>query len=286
MTKQYFSVCILLASIIFITSCSKTGDDYKVSPNKLKYKIIVDNKKPKAKFGEYVTYNIIWKTLKDSLLFSSKDSNQPLVSLVARPVFEGDPWEVFTMIGDGDSASVKVPAEIIFKKYLPKNLQPNDLIVMDIKVLSVMNQHAYDSVSIAKLNQQLNREGYMLEAYMRENNLNGTKTSTGLYVVIEKQGTGKQAAQGNTIKVAYSGKTLDGRIVDSSSKPGGQPYEFTIGAPYSAIAGWNEGLQHFSKGGKGKLLIPSELAYGERGNPPAIGSNEPLVFDIELLEIK
>ncbi|MCY7409720.1 MAG: FKBP-type peptidyl-prolyl cis-trans isomerase [Chitinophagales bacterium] len=285
MIKQYFSFCILLASIIFITSCSKTDDDYKVSPNKLKYKIIVDNKKPKAKFGEYVTYNIIWKTLKDSLLFSSKDSNQPLVSLVARPVFEGDPWEIFTMIGDGDSASVKVPAEIIFKKYLPKNLQPNDLIVMDIKVLSVMNQHAYDSVSIAKLNQQLNREGDLLEAYVGEKNLIAKKTSTGLYVVIEKEGTGKQPTTGNTVKVNYTGRTLNGYIFDSSLKPGRLPYEFTIGTP-NIIQGWNEGLQHFSKGGKGKLLIPSELAYGERGNPPAIGPNEPLVFDIELLEIK
>jgi len=269
----------------FSACTNQDHDDYLTSPNGLKYKIIIDKKQPKAQPGQYISYHVFWRTMKDSLLFSSENANQPMLSLVARPIYNGDPWEIFTMIGPGDSASCKVPAKDIFKDYLPANLKADDPIKLDIKVLAVLTAEKYDSVRTAAVNAQLNREDQALQNYMRENNLKGTKTSSGIYVVIEKPGTGKQAANGNTVSVLYTGKLLDGTVFDASSLHGNQPYDVTIGQS-SVIQGWTEGLTYFNKGAKGKLLIPSRLGYGERGNPPKIGPDEPLVFDIEIVSMK
>ncbi|MBX7139812.1 MAG: FKBP-type peptidyl-prolyl cis-trans isomerase [Chitinophagales bacterium] len=281
---KYFLAVLTGIFLITFFSCT-TQDDYQTSPNGLKYKIIIDNKQPKAQVGQYISYHVAWRTMKDSLLFSSEGSSEPLMSLVARPIYDGDPWEIFTMVGQGDSASCRVQAKLIFKTFLPPNIKGDDPIKLDLKVLAVYSAEQYDSVRTAAINAQYTREDQMIQNYMRENGLQGTKTPSGIYVVMEKEGTGKQAAPGNTVLVDYTGTLLNGTQFDSSRKPGGQPYPVTIGKS-SVIAGWTEGLTYFKKGGKGKLLIPSRLAYGERGNGPVIGPNEPLAFDIEITDMK
>lgn len=286
--KQRISFFIaLLFILITLSSCNKDGcpGDYDVSPNGLCYKVLVDNKQPKSQPGEYISFHVFWRTMKDSLLFSSENSKQPLISLVARPIYKGDLWEIFTFLGEGDSASAQVPARNVFKAYLPPNMKADDLMKVDLKVISVMSQEKYDSVMMAKANAALIKEDQDLQDYARINNLNATKTPTGLYVVMEKEGSGPQAANGNTVRVEYRGTLLNGTEFDSSMDPGEEGYEFVLGTN-PVIQGWVEGLTYFKKGGKGKLLIPSRLGYSERGNPPKIGPNEPLIFDIELVEVK
>lgn len=285
MLKYKFCLYLFISIQVF-SSCS-SNDDYQTSPNGLQYKVIVDKKMPKPQPGQYIVYHVFWRNMKDSLLFSSENVNQPLISLVARPLYKGDLWEIFAYAGAGDSVSCKVPAKNVFKTYMPPNMKPDELMKVDFKILGVISQKQVDSIQLARANEQFNREDQQLQNYMRQNNLDGAKTPSGMYVVMEKQGTGNQAAKGNTVKVGYTGKLLDGTQFDSSHDPGHQPYEFVIGAsPPQVIEGWDEGLTYFKAGGKGKLLIPSKLGYGERGNGPKIGPNQPLVFDIELLEIK
>jgi FKBP-type peptidyl-prolyl cis-trans isomerase len=281
---KYFIAAGTAFFVAALFSCTP-HDDYQTSPNGLKYKVIVDKQQPKGQPGQYVAYHVAWRTTKDSLLFSSEASSEPLLSLVARPIYDGDPWEIFTMVGAGDSASCKVPAKYIFKSYLPPGVYGDDLIKLDLKVLAFYTAGQYDSLKVAALNAKFAREDQMIQTYMRENGLQGTKTPSGLYVVIEQEGTGRQATNGNTVNVDYTGMLLNGEVFDSSRRPGGQPYPVTIGQS-SVIQGWTEGLTYFKKGGKGKLLIPSRLGYGERGSPPKIGPNEPLVFDIEIVDMK
>ena len=105
-----------------------------------------------------------------------------------------------------------------------------------------------------------------------------------MYVVIEDPGTGKQPHKGDVVRVGYTGTLLNGSKFDSSHDPGREPYEFPIGG--QVIAGWNEGIPYFKAGGKGKLIIPSKLGYGEQGNGERIPPNSPLAFDIQLVEVK
>lgn len=110
------------------------------------------------------------------------------------------------------------------------------------------------------------------------------KTASGLYYIIEKQGTGEQAAAGKTVSVHYTGTLADGTKFDSSLDRN-EPISFQLGRGM-VIRGWDEGIALFKVGGKGKLIIPSDLGYGERGAGGVIPPNATLVFDIELVSVK
>lgn len=110
----------------------------------------------------------------------------------------------------------------------------------------------------------------------------GVKVSaSGLQYEIIKEGIGDSPKATDKVKVHYEGKLINGEVFDSSIKRG-EPVTFPLNG---VIAGWTEGLQMMKVGGKSKLYIPSELAYGEQGRPGAILPNSVLIFDIELLEI-
>ena len=107
-------------------------------------------------------------------------------------------------------------------------------------------------------------------------------TESGLQYVILKEGNGaKPRGPESTVKVHYTGWTVDGNQFDSSVARG-QPATFPLNR---VIAGWTEGVGDMQVGEKRKLVIPYNLAYGERGRPPVIPPKALLVFDVELLEI-
>jgi len=111
----------------------------------------------------------------------------------------------------------------------------------------------------------------------------GVKTLKGgvQYKVLNK-GDGKSPESTDTVKVHYTGKLIDGTMFDSSVERG-EPATFRVG---QVIKGWQMALQQMKVGSKWMLYIPSDLAYGERGSQGAIGPNEVLVFEVELLEIQ
>jgi len=96
-------------------------------------------------------------------------------------------------------------------------------------------------------------------------------------------GTGKEAKAGDKISVHYVGTLADGTKFDSS-RDRGTPFVFNLGTG-QVIPGWDEGVVGMKVGGKRKLTIPPNLAYGAQGVPGVIPPNATLVFEIELLEI-
>ena len=111
-----------------------------------------------------------------------------------------------------------------------------------------------------------------------------TTTESGLQFIDIEVGTGDAPPSGQTVDVHYTGWLPDGTEVDSSLDRG-QPFSFVLGAG-RVIAGWDEGLSSMKVGGKRRLILPPELAYGEVGRPPVIPANAQLIFDVELLAIK
>jgi len=107
-------------------------------------------------------------------------------------------------------------------------------------------------------------------------------TPSGLKIQDLKVGDGPSPTMGQTVSVNYIGWLENGTEFNNSYK-GGKPVDFKLGG---VIPGWNEGLQTMKVGGKRKLFIPSKLAYGPMGRPPAIPPNSNLIFEIELLGIK
>ena len=97
-------------------------------------------------------------------------------------------------------------------------------------------------------------------------------------------GNGDEAVTGKGVSVHYTGTLTNGSKFDSSLDRG-QPFDFTLGAGM-VIRGWDEGVVGMKVGGKRKLTIPPEMAYGERGFGNVIPPNSTLVFEIELLAVK
>ena len=111
-----------------------------------------------------------------------------------------------------------------------------------------------------------------------------TITESGLGYIMVKEGSGVQAEKGKTVSVHYTGKLTDGTKFDSSLDRN-QPIEFVLGEG-RVIKGWDEGISYLKVGGKATFIIPSNLAYGERGAGGVIPPNATLIFDVELVDVK
>lgn len=107
------------------------------------------------------------------------------------------------------------------------------------------------------------------------------KTMTGIRYVILRQGEGDTPKPGDKVNVLYVGKLLRGTVFDQATEAD-KPFTFRIRRDM-VIEGWDQILQLMKKGEKRLVIIPPELAYGTRGQPPKIGRNQTLLFEIELL---
>ena len=101
-------------------------------------------------------------------------------------------------------------------------------------------------------------------------------TASGLQYTIEAEGAAEKIAPQDTVWVNYKGTLLDGTVFDENDS--------TMFVANRVIRGWTEGLGLLGEGGKATLYIPSDLAYGERGNR-SIEPNSVLVFDVEVLKV-
>ena len=107
-------------------------------------------------------------------------------------------------------------------------------------------------------------------------------TDSGIQYEILTEGKGDKPTATDTVTVHYHGTLIDGTVFDSSVKRG-QPATFPLNG---VIKGWTEIVQMMPTGSKWKAVIPPELAYGANGAGGAIGPNETLIFEIELISIK
>jgi FKBP-type peptidyl-prolyl cis-trans isomerase FklB len=122
------------------------------------------------------------------------------------------------------------------------------------------------------------------EAFLAENRTKEgvTETESGLQYMVLEQGDGPSPVATDRVTVHYEGRLLDGTVFDSSYERN-EPAAFAVDR---VIAGWTEAVQLMNVGGKFRLFIPSNLAYGERGAGQDIGPNATLIFDVELLGIE
>lgn len=113
--------------------------------------------------------------------------------------------------------------------------------------------------------------------------MNNSMTETTFQIKDITAGTGKEVTSGDYITIHYLGTLEDGKKFDSSYDRG-EPFKTRIGVG-EVIEGWDMGVVGMKVGGKRKLIIPSQLAYGDR-EIGIISPNSTLIFEVELLEIK
>ena len=156
--------------------------------------------------------------------------------------------------------------------------------ISDEEAVAVMQKFQADQMAKMEARQQetakTNQEKG--QAFLTENKAKeGVKTTaSGLQYTVKTEGSGARPKATDVVTVHYEGRLIDGTVFDSSIKRG-EPATFALN---QVIPGWTEGLQLMKEGGEYTFYIPSELAYGEQGNP-SIPPNSVLVFDVQLIKV-
>ena len=109
------------------------------------------------------------------------------------------------------------------------------------------------------------------------------KTSTGIRYIVLHDGQGELIKPGELVDVLYVGRLLNGKVFDQAVDPA-HPFSFRVKRG-QVIDGWDQILQVMKRGEKRLVIVPPELAYGTRGNPPVIGRDTTLVFEMEVLKV-
>jgi FKBP-type peptidyl-prolyl cis-trans isomerase FkpA len=117
-----------------------------------------------------------------------------------------------------------------------------------------------------------------IKDYLAKNNLTAQRSTSGLYYIINEQGTGTQPTAASNVTVAYKGYFTNGNVFDQSKAEG---ISFGLN---QVIKGWTEGIPYFKAGGSGVLLVPSHLGYGSTNNGPIPGGSV-LIFDVKLISV-
>lgn len=246
------------------------------------YRITKKGTGPMPKNGDNVSMNYTGKLLNDSVF----DSNvlprfnhvEPFIfKLGTGQVIQG--WEKgVAMLPKGTKATLYIPSGMAYGlNGRPPMIPANSILIFDVEVVDV------------KGDESAMNDDKVIQDYLKSHKVkNAVKTASGMYYSITKLGTGPKPLAGQTVSMNYTGKLTTDTVFDSNIIPSFghvQPFEFPLGQG-RVIKGWDEGVALLPVGTKAVLYIPSAMGYGAAGSPPVIPQNAPLVFEVEVVEIK
>jgi FKBP-type peptidyl-prolyl cis-trans isomerase FkpA len=272
---------------------------YTMTKSGLYYKMLTTNtnaKKPKM--GDVLTMGMIDKTENDSIIYNSYADNttqgQSLIFPLGFPSYKGDLTEGFYLMGIGDSADFITSADSFFLKVahikeLPSFIKKGSDLKFSVKLINIQTRTEYDkqqqeiskqkNEKIEKLKEE---EPVKIRKYLDSNKIKVKPTISGLYYIETQKGSGPKIEKGDTVYILYTGKFIDGTIFESSTGLSSVKFPYGEG---SMLKGWVEGIGMMKKGTKATLLIPSSLAFGEKGGGQLILPYTPLIYEVEILDV-
>ncbi len=309
MKKQISTIVFTTAvAVLAITSCKNSPyPGYEMSEKNVYVKYFThDEKGVKPKEGDLVRISLIVKDSKDSILTDSKDPkyNRPGITYYEFPLmkseFSGSFEDGLTLLSAGDSASFLISVDSMYKgKQLPPFMKQGTMLNYQVKLQKITDKAEAEKEQNKKMEEQnvmlelrKNEEPKALAKYLEENKITAKPTDSGLYFVETKKGNGPKLKDGDSVLVNYTGSLLNGSVFDTSDKEvaksagvfnEGRPYEpipVKIGG-HRVIPAFEEALSKMSVGSKAKIILPSNLGYGEMGNG-GIPPYSPLVFEMEV----
>jgi FKBP-type peptidyl-prolyl cis-trans isomerase len=244
-----------------------------------------DTLKPRP--GDYITARLTYMTLKDSVFFQGRRKFQ-----VIAPAYEGAIDECFFMLACDESATFILNADKFFSLTLndqmPSFIPPGSFIKVRIDMIDIQTEADYFKEKEAFLSwiQDFGEyEKVILQQYLQEERLNVSPMASGIYYLNLRPGRGKKVMPGDTVTVNYEGRFLNGRFFDSTVKRR-QPFQFVYGTEWQVIKGLEEAIGCMHEGEKSLFILPSELAFGNRGSSNhVIPPFTSLIFEVEILQI-
>ena len=281
--KTIFALVMAMTITFAATSCSK-HKGYKQDESGYYYKEhLVNPDATKPQDGDAVIIEVAMHA-GDSTFFTN---TFPYLIDTEQSLYYGDIYYAMKRMHVGDSISFLFEADSLLHYYFNDQLVFDvEVIQVDIKLLEMYmtkeEMEEQEAMMKAELESRRVQEEEEIATYITEHKVKVEPTMSGLYFIETKKGTGKSAAVGSEVTIHYKGTFVDGEQFDSSIERG-QPLVFRLGID-SFIPGFAEGVSMMKEGGKATLLLPSHLAYGERGNM-GIPPYTPLVFEVELISV-
>ncbi len=282
-------------STLFFVSCNNSDfDGYKKTESGLHYQIIGDKSdSANAQVGDGISFKYTFKLKSNDSVLMNSSAMSPdgiMKFIVSAASHKGGIEEGFTLMAPKDSASFIISADSFYLKTnkmqaLPPFIKPGDFLVVNVKMVEVVTK-AQMEINQKKQEEELAKlatlEKPALDKYIADNKITEKPTASGLYVIHTKKGNGLSPKVTDLVTVHYTGMLLNGVKFDSSYDRK-EPATFPLNG---VIPGWQEAFTYLAKGGKAKLIIPSNLAYGSRGAGQQIPPFSTLVFEVELIDFK
>ncbi len=315
----------LLLVFIFTTSLLILKAQFIKLPSGIEYRYVKKGTGAQtAKTGDFMSM-IIKSTCSGQVFFDSKNYNKGINGPVNFPIqkvtYNGDVMQVIRLLHEGDSVIVRIPQDSFYRvpQAQRKGVVVGEPVMYNIGVYSIktaaqikkiqddykksMDAFAKQQAAFKKQQQQQlieqkkqavldkNQDGLLIGYFAKSNFKNPIKLPSGVYVVIDKEGSGDFIKPGFEVSMNYEKYALNGPKYDSNIDSIFNhitPMKVNIGQR-QLIAGWEEGMQQFKKGGKGKIFIPSKYAYGSNkfGIRPndTIPANSIIKIDVEVLDV-
>lgn len=271
---------------LLVSSCSSKYEGYS-RKNGIYYKLITigDTVNP-PHAGDYVTTQLRYATDRDSTFFVGNRTFQ-----LTAPEFKGSIDECFLMLSAGDSASFIIDAEKFFAKTLqcpmPSFLKNGDKIKIDIRMNDIRTEDQYrrDKEEFLKWIEDFGEyEKLVLRNFIDKQKIDVEPTESGMYFITIEPGNGKPVEYGDIVTVHYEGRFLNGRFFDSTVKRN-QPFEFVYGTELQVIAGLEDAIGRMREGQRALVILPSYLAWGEKGSSTGIiPPFTTVIYEVELLK--
>ncbi len=282
----------VIALLFVVFGCSNKSSKFSgfsVTDSDIHYKLVsLGDGSVKPEQTNFITVNVAYRTIKDSLFFQGLRKFQ----LNSRNVF-GKIDECFMMLALGDSASFYFPADSFFTKTLetslPKFINKGEMMRVDIKMLEIQTEKQYQYEKEAFLhwiNDFGDYEKVILKQYMDGEKLSIAPSINGLYYIPVSKTNGESVAVGDTITVHFEGRFFNNKIFDSTRKRN-EPFQFVYGQKWQVIEGLEEAIGMMKEGERSLFILPSKIAFGEQGSSTGIiPPFTSVVFEVELIEVK
>lgn len=245
-------------------SSRSASPDTVTTASGLKYIIWKKGSGEKADAGDNVSVHYAGRLLSGAAFDNSYDRGKPFeFPLGGGRVIKG--WdEGIAHFNVGDSATLIIPPGLGYGSADRPTIPANSTLIFDVQLMNVKKS--------------------LKPVPYETKGLDTVTTATGLRYIRLNKTSGEQAVAGKTVSVHYTGYLENGTVFDSSISRG-EPISFPLGQG-RVIKGWDEGIALLKVGEKARLLIPSALAYGERGAGGLIPPGADLIFDVELVAVK
>jgi FKBP-type peptidyl-prolyl cis-trans isomerase FkpA len=282
-------ILILFASAITIT-CDRFSKypGYKRAGHGIYYRLLtMGEDSAKARTGDYITVNLTYLTLSDSVFFKGTRKLQ-----VNNPAYEGAIDECFGMLSVEESAVFIIPADKFFsvtlQTALPRFIVQGSDLKVKIEMLEIQSQEDYireKEAFLSWIEDFGDYEKVILKQFISEEKLDVSPLPSGIYYLNLRPGTGKKVEKGDTITINYEGRFLNGKFFDSTIKRR-QPFQFVYGTEWQVIKGLEEAIGMMYEGEKSLFILPSDLGFGNQGSSNnVIPPFTSLIFEVEILKV-